>query len=185
MKQHYYPQASSLHAAVCKCVRACVHLASAGVQVVAVGGEEQMGEASVVAGRQQSQQGAVLAGVEASAAGVRATGINRLAGAEAKAGDDATLALFLHCSEDKRVAFGRTFGLFKKVHKTPNHFYLKLTFGSSYHDYISERKIFLNNAHINSHFDHLFLFTFFFFCFPNHLLSRSLRNRLLARFWHR
>lgn len=75
---------------------ACVHLAPSGVQVVAVGGEEQMGEASVVAGRQQSQQGAVLAGVEASAAGIRATGVNRLAGTEAKAGDDATLAMFLH-----------------------------------------------------------------------------------------
>lgn len=83
------------------CVCVCAHLAPAGVQVVAIGGEEQMGEASVVAGRQQSQQVAVLAGVEASAAGVRATGVNRLAGAEAKAGDDAALALFLHCSKDK------------------------------------------------------------------------------------
>lgn len=78
------------------------YLAAAGVQVVAVGGEEQMGETSVVTGRQQSQQGAVLAGVEASAAGVRATGVNRLARAEAKARDDATLALLFHCCEDKR-----------------------------------------------------------------------------------
>lgn len=93
------------HSRVC----ACVHLAPSGVQVVAVGGEEQMGEASVVAGRQQSQQGAILAGVEASAAGVRATGVNRLARTEAKAGDDATLALLLHCNEDKRVAFGTAF----------------------------------------------------------------------------
>lgn len=77
-----------------------------------------MGEASVVTGRQQSQQGAVLAGVEASTAGVRATGVNRLAGAEAKAGDDATLALLLHCSEDKTVVFGRPFSLFKKVQQT-------------------------------------------------------------------
>ena len=112
-KQHYYPQVSSLHAAACVCVRSCAHLAPAGVQVVAVRGEEQMGEASVVAGRQQSQQGAVLAGVEASAAGVRATGVNRLAGAEAKAGDDATLALLLHCSEDMRVAFGKALSLLK------------------------------------------------------------------------
>ena len=73
-----------------------------------------MGEASVVAGGQQSQQGAVLAGVEAGAAGVRATGVNRLAGAEAKAGDDATLALLLHCGgDDNRVAFGRAFSLLK------------------------------------------------------------------------
>ncbi len=88
-EQHNYPQVSSL---LCVCVRerVCVNLAPAGVQVVAIRGEEQMGEASVVAGRQQSQQGAVLAGVETSAAGVRATGVNRLAGAEAKARDDAT-----------------------------------------------------------------------------------------------
>lgn len=84
----------------------CFHLAPAGVQVVAIRGEEQMGEASVVTGRQQSQQGAILARVEAGAAGVRATGVNRLAGAEAKAGDDATLALLFHCGADKRVAFG-------------------------------------------------------------------------------
>lgn len=71
-----------------------------------------MGQASVVTGRQQSQHGAVLAGVEASTAGIRATGINRLAGAEAKAGDDATLALLLHCREDKRVVFGRAFSSF-------------------------------------------------------------------------
>lgn len=89
---------------LCHCgyVCLCVHLAPAGVQVVAVRGEDQMGEASVVAGRQQSQRGAVLAGVEASAAGVRATGVNRLAGAEAKARDDATLALLLHCSKEER-----------------------------------------------------------------------------------
>lgn len=68
-----------------------------------------MGESSVVPGRQQSQQGAILAGVEASAARVRATGINRLARTEAKAGDDATLAPFLRCSEDNRVAFGTAF----------------------------------------------------------------------------
>jgi len=55
----------------------------------------------VVSGRQQSQQGAVLTGVEASAAGVRATGVHGLTGAEGKAGDDPTLALLLHCSEDK------------------------------------------------------------------------------------
>lgn len=127
----------------------CVHLAPAGVQVVAVRGEEQMGEASMVTGRQQSQQGAILAGVEASTAGVRATGVNRLAGAEAKAGDDATLALLLHYSEDKRAVFGRAFSLFKRfTDTTSNHFYSKLTFGSSYiPNYISKRKIFLNKAH--------------------------------------
>jgi len=80
----------------CVCVCACAHLAPAGVQVVAVGGEEQVGEASVVPGGQQGQQGAVLAGVEAGAAGVRAAGVNRLAGAEAEARDDAALALLLH-----------------------------------------------------------------------------------------
>ena len=73
-----------------------------------------MGEASVVAGGQQSQQGAVLAGVETGAAGVGAAGVNRLAGAEAKAGDDATLALLLHCSKDERVAFGRANSLLKR-----------------------------------------------------------------------
>ena len=96
-------------------MQVCVHLASSGVQVVAVGGEEQMGEASVVAGGQQGQLGAVLAGVEASAAGVRAAGVNRLAGAEAETGDNATLALLLHCSKDNRVAFGRA--LIPKVHE--------------------------------------------------------------------
>lgn len=93
------------------------YLAAAGVQVVAVGGEEQMGETSVVTGRQQSQQGAVLAGVEASAAGVRATGVNRLARAEAKAGDDATLALLFHCGEDKRESIWQRFQHFI-VHRT-------------------------------------------------------------------
>lgn len=68
-----------------------------------------MGEPSVVAGGQQGQQGAILAGVEASAAGVWATGVNRLAGAEAEARDDATLALFLHCTKDNRVPFGSHF----------------------------------------------------------------------------
>lgn len=92
-------------------MQVCVHLASSGVQVVAVGGEEQMGEASVVAGGQQGQLGAVLAGVEASAAGVRAAGVNRLAGAEAEAGDNATLALLLHCSQDNSRA------LIQKVHE--------------------------------------------------------------------
>lgn len=81
---------------VCVCV--CVDLASTGVQVVAVGGEEQMGEASMVTGGQQGQQGAVLAGVEAGAAGEGAAGVNRQAGAEAQAGDDPALALLLHCS---------------------------------------------------------------------------------------
>lgn len=99
---------------VCACMCSCIHLAPASVQVVAVRGEEQMGEAAMVAGRQQSQQGAVLAGVEASAAGVTATGVNRLAGAEAKAGYDATLALLLHCSEDKRVTFGRALRIYKR-----------------------------------------------------------------------
>lgn len=80
-------------------LRAGAHLAPAGVQVVAIGGEKQVGEASVVAGRQQGQQGAVLAGVKAGAAGVRAAGVNGHAGAEAEAGDDATLALLLHCSK--------------------------------------------------------------------------------------
>lgn len=80
----------------------CVDLASAGIQVVAVGGEEQMGEAPVVAGGQQGQQGAVLAGVEAGAAGVGAAGVDRLAGAEAQAGDDAALALLLHCGREQR-----------------------------------------------------------------------------------
>lgn len=75
-----------------------------------------MGEPSVVTGRQQSQQGAVLAGVEASAAGVRATGVNRLARAEAKAGDDATLALLFHCREDKIAAFGKSISPFV-IHK--------------------------------------------------------------------
>lgn len=98
---------SDCYLRVSLCLKLCAslfvrYLAAAGVQVVAVGGEEQMGETSVVTGRQQSQQGAVLAGVEASAAGVRATGVNRLARAEAKAGDDATLALLFHCGEDKR-----------------------------------------------------------------------------------
>lgn len=79
------------------------HLAPAGVQVVAVGGEEQVGEASVVAGGQQGQQGAVLAGVKAGAAGVRAAGIHGHAGAEAEAGDDAALALLLHCSREERA----------------------------------------------------------------------------------
>lgn len=78
-----------------------------------------MGEASVVAGRQQSQQGAILAGVKAGAAGVGATGVNRLAGAEAKAGDDAALALLLHCSEDKRVLFGRSFFFKQRFTKLP------------------------------------------------------------------
>lgn len=87
----------------------CVDLAPAGVQVVAIGGEEQMGEASVVAGGQQGQQGAVLTGVEAGAAGVRAAGVNSLTRAEAEAGDDADLALFLHCSGDRRAAFSTTF----------------------------------------------------------------------------
>lgn len=119
---------------MCKRVCVCVHLAPAGVQVVAIRGEEQMGEASVVAGRQQSQQGAVLAGVEASAAGVRAAGVNRLAGAEAKAGDDATLALLLHCSEDNKVAFGRAVSLLKSSQDTtPNHFHSKLTFWQLLH----------------------------------------------------
>lgn len=129
---------------------ACVHLAPAGVQVVAVGGEEQMGEASVVAGRQQSQQGAVLAGVEASAAGVRATGVNRLARAEAKAGDDATLALLLNCSEDNRGAFGLT--RFTRRH---NHFYSMLTFLAApifLITFSKEENIFLNNAHMSSRF---------------------------------
>lgn len=115
------------------CVRVCFHLAPACVQVVAVGGEEQMGEASVVAGRQQSQQGAVLAGVEASAAGVRATGVNRLARAEAKAGDDATLALLLHCSEERRKrerGIWQGFQLF--FHRSPDavsfRLYSKFTF---------------------------------------------------------
>lgn len=62
-----------------------------------------MGEASVVAGGQQGQQGAILAGVKAGTAGVRAAGINGHAGAEAEAGDDATLALLLHCSRDERA----------------------------------------------------------------------------------
>lgn len=83
------------------CVRA--DLAPAGVQVVAVGGEEQMGEAPVVAGGQQGQQGAVLAGVEAGAPGVRAAGVDGLTRAEAEAGDDAHLASFLHCG-DRRAA---------------------------------------------------------------------------------
>lgn len=148
---------------VCVCVYSCVHLAPAGVQVVAVRGEEQMGEASVVAGRQQSQQGAVLAGVEASTAGVRATGVNRLAGAEAKAGDDATLALLLHCSKDKRVAFGRAHSLLKgSQNTTPNHFYSKvyLLVAATFPDYISKRNIkyFSTNPHINSQLDHLFPF---------------------------
>lgn len=83
-------------------MRVCVDLASAGVQVVAVGGEEQMGEASVVTGGQQCQQGTVLAGVEAGAAGEGAAGVNRLAGAEAQAGDDAALALLLHCRRGQK-----------------------------------------------------------------------------------
>lgn len=62
-----------------------------------------MGEASVVAGGQQGQQGAVLAGVKAGAAGVRAAGVHGHAGAEAEAGDDATLALLLHCSREERA----------------------------------------------------------------------------------
>lgn len=74
----------------------CADLAAAGVQVVAVGGEEQMGEASMVAGGQQRQQGAVLTGVEAGAAGVRAAGVDRLTRAEGEARDDAALASFLH-----------------------------------------------------------------------------------------
>lgn len=86
----------------CRCL--CLHLAPSGVQVVAVGGEEQVCEASVVSGRQQSQQGAILAGVEAGAAGIRSTGINRQAGAEAKAGDDAALALLLHCGDKERAS---------------------------------------------------------------------------------
>lgn len=80
----------------------CVDLASAGVQVVAVGREEQVGEASVVTGGQQGQQGAVLAGVEAGAAGKRAAGVNGLAGAEGQAGDDAAHALLLHCSKSQK-----------------------------------------------------------------------------------
>lgn len=83
--------------------RAGAHLAPAGVQVVAVGGEEQVGEASVVAGGQQGKQGAILAGVKAGTAGVRAAGVHGHAGAEAKAGDDATLALLLHCRRDERA----------------------------------------------------------------------------------
>lgn len=83
-------------------LRAGAHLTPAGVQVVAIWGEEQVGEASVVAGRQKGQQGAVLAGVKAGAAGVRAAGVNGHAGAEAEAGDDATLALLLHCSRGER-----------------------------------------------------------------------------------
>lgn len=78
------------------CVCACTDLTAAGVQVVAIGGEEQMGEAPVVAGGQQGQQGAILTGVEAGAAGVRAAGVDRLARAEGEAGDDAALAVFLH-----------------------------------------------------------------------------------------
>lgn len=74
----------------------CRHLAAAGVQVVPVGGEEQVGEASVVPGRHQRQQGAVLAGVEAGAARVGSTGVDGLARAEGEAGDDSTLALLLH-----------------------------------------------------------------------------------------
>lgn len=62
-----------------------------------------MGEASVVAGGQQGQQGAVLAGVKAGTAGVRAAGVHGHAGAEAEAGDDATLALLLHCSREERA----------------------------------------------------------------------------------
>lgn len=140
-KQHYYPQVSSLYSTAVCCARSCVHLAPAGVQVVAIRGEEQMGEASVVAGRQQSQQGAVLAGVEASTAGVRATGVNRLAGAEAKAGDDATLALLLHCSEDKRVAFGKAFSLLKRFTRhSSQSLQLKLFGTSNFPDYISRRK---------------------------------------------
>lgn len=93
-----------------------------------------MGEASMVTGRQQSQQGAVLARVEASTAGVRATGVNRLAGAEAKAGDDATLALLLHCSGDKRLVFGRAFSLFNgSQDTTSNHFSSKLSFWQLIH----------------------------------------------------
>lgn len=46
------------------------HLASTGIQVVAIGGEEQVGEASMVTGGQQGQQGAVLAGVKAGTARV-------------------------------------------------------------------------------------------------------------------
>lgn len=88
-------------------LRAGAYLAPTSVQVVAIGGEEQVGEASVVAGRQQSKQGAVLAGVNAGTAGVRAAGVNGHAGAEAKAGDDATLALFLHCSQDESESLVR------------------------------------------------------------------------------
>lgn len=80
----------------------CADLASAGVQVVAVGGKEQMGEASMVTGGQQGQQGAVLAGVEAGAAGEGAAGVNRHAGAEAQAGDDAALALLFHCGRGRK-----------------------------------------------------------------------------------
>ncbi len=64
---------------------------------------------------------------------------------------------------------------FKKVHKTQ----LSITttqswfFGSSYiHDNISQRKVFLHNAHLNSHLDHRFLFLVY--SIPNHPLSRSL-----------
>lgn len=99
---YYHHQVNSPR--LCAAVRLFMrYLAAACVQVVAIRGEEQMGETSVVTGRQQSQQGAVLAGVEASAAGVRATGVNRLARAEAEAGDDATQALLFHCGEGKRA----------------------------------------------------------------------------------
>lgn len=87
---------------MCVSVRVCADLASARVQVVAIGGEEQMGEASVVTGGQQGQQGAVLAGVDAGAAGEGAAGVNRLAGAEGQAGDDAALALLLHCGKGRK-----------------------------------------------------------------------------------
>lgn len=86
------------------CLCMCVDLASAGVQVVAVGGEEQMGEASMVTGGQQGQQGAVLAGVEAGAAGEGAAGVNRLVGTKAQAGDDPALALLLHCGRGQKGA---------------------------------------------------------------------------------
>lgn len=81
---------------LCMFLCLCADLATAGEQVVAVGGEQQMGEASVVAGGQQGQQRAVLTGVQSGAAGVRAAGIHRLTRAEGEAGDDAVLASFLH-----------------------------------------------------------------------------------------
>lgn len=56
-----------------------------------------MCDAPLVADWQQCEQLAVLAGVDAHGAGVGATRVQRLARAERYAGDDATLALLLHC----------------------------------------------------------------------------------------